>query len=192
MGLSYAYWTGQLEIRTSLSTGLINPIFIKDNVRIDVVRDDSPGQENGNNSSDGTEGLKVGFLDDHTMFITGQIEEGYTAFIHYSIANDGTLPIKYDHSILKQSVTLAASDDGALSSAGDETWSKAQMNQQAQILAPQEKIYSVQGNGKPYVQIQVSNEQGGQNINNATNEADTKVQDVRTFELHLPFDQWTR
>ena len=190
IGLSYAYWTGQLEVITTLTTGSFGPVFCKDNYSINVVRDD---QEDGNQgcadafserkkNPETLSDLKVEFLDDsQTMFITGQMEEGYTAFVNYSISNIGTIPIKYDQSQGKRSEQKDLTIQDGL---------KVQVTQQPQVIKPQEKILAEQGADNPKVQIQVSNDQGKQNVKNEMPEKDAKVTDVRTFELKLPFDQW--
>lgn len=196
MGLSYAYWTDQLNIITSLTMGSMDPIFCESfDPQVTLVRDDSPGQRNGNNSgkgnednsSDVTEEWSFEFPDDHTMVITGQIEEGYKASINYCIVNAGTIPIKYSQS--QGNDKGKGNGNGNGNGQGDLTIKnglKIEVNQQREVLEPQDRFFAENGNGNPKVQIQVANEPGGHTLSNPD------VPDRRTFELNLPFDQWTK
>jgi hypothetical protein len=178
VGLSYAYWSGQVDIITTLTTGDIDPVFCPDNYKIDIVPDGDPKQLNGNNCGNGignlpqVSNLKVEFQDEnHTMFITGQLEEGYKAFINYCIANKGTIPIKYDNQVqCKENVPEDCSQ-------GMQNGIKLEVDQASNIIMPQDEIFSKQGNGNPKLQIQAINGQG-------TNE--------RSFEIKLPFVQWNK
>lgn len=172
MGVSYAYWTDQLQIVTTLSTGGINPVFSEGNIKI--VRAD--GDENDSKST--LSNLNLELKDDnHTIVIKGDIEEGYKAIIDYGINNNGTIPIKYNqnpnNSVQQEELIV---QDGL----------KILLNQQPGIIEPKEKLLSERGNSNPKIQIQVPSQKKDISSQN------TQEQNSQSFELRLPFDQWTK
>lgn len=194
LGVSYAYWTDQLQIKTTMTTGRIKPIFNKENYWINIVQD---GSEEGNWPSwdDNKKGInesKLSKLDinfdekSQTMNIEGTLEEGYNAFIHYSVVNHGTLPIRYIENLNLKKENKKSQLEGLRMQDG----LKVQVNQQSGILDPQDKLYNDNNNGNPKIQIQASN----QSNSNALSEKKEQVSSERekyTFEINLPFQQWT-
>lgn len=209
MGLSYAYWTGQLEIKTTFTTGSINPIFnekfdYQNHTKIVPVK-----SANDNNSTENNFGLEsntefsansnsqnkeepkhgelyVTLLDDHTMSIDGWLEGGYKALINYSVSNKGTIPVKYDQSQGQKNEHEDLQIQDVL---------KVQVTQESEVIEPQGELFLEPGNGNPKVQIQVANGQDEKNKKGVQDGKDIKVEDiagVHTFELKLPFDQWTK
>jgi len=80
-GVSYAYWEQGNTIRTSASTGYINPVF--DKTSYSIVDTKGEGK------------LDISFQDDYTMIITGEVSPGFSAEINFNIANTGTIPIRF-------------------------------------------------------------------------------------------------
>lgn len=188
-GVSYACWTDRLQIKTTLETGKMNPEFCKENYWINVVRDGSdkgnyPSYDDGNKDPHGDQStlsnLDITFDDKgHTMFIKGDLEEGYKAFIHYCIVNDGTIPIKYVQSESKK-------DQHEEPKMRDDL--KVQVDQSSEILEPKEKQYSGDSNGNPKLDIQVPHLLKDKD---SYNEPSQDVTDKRSFKIQLPFVQWT-
>jgi len=191
MGVSYAYWSDQLQINTIMTTGSINPTFCKD-YRINIVRDGSekgnyPGwddDKNGNNPHDDQStlsNLDITFDEKHqTMFIEGELEEGYKAFIQYCVVNNGTIPIKYMQNESKKSQHEELKMQDGL---------KVQVNQPSKIIEPQGKLYTEHSNGNPKIQIQVPEQANGQGLSKKVEEPQAN-EDEYTFEVDLPFEQW--
>jgi len=191
MGVSYAYWTDQLQIITTLTTGNMNLAFSEDsNNTIKVVPDEQYRPSIENNRSDvkvnatPLSQLKVAYSEDHhTMYITGQIQEGYKAMINYGISNDGTIPIKYDQNQINSRVNSDLTIKQGLN---------IQVTQDPLVLNPQETIIPEQGNSRQELKIQVPTESGGQNKKISSQVKEIIVPEVHTFNLILPFAQWNK
>jgi len=192
MGVSYSYWTDQLQIDTTLKTGSINPTFCKENYWINIVRDGSekgnyPGWDDNKDGNPHDDESTLSNLDitfdekRQTMFIEGELEEGYKAFIHYCVVNNGTIPIKYMQKESKKSRHEELKMQDGL---------KVQVEQPSEILEPHEKLFTEHSNGNPKIEIQVPNQSVGKG--QSKNNEDPKVEEDRyTFEIDLPFYQWT-
>lgn len=188
-GVSYAYWNDQLQINTILKTGRIGPAFCNEDYWINIVRD---GSDKGNVPSwdDNHKGinesalsdLRIDFDDKHqTMYINGTLEEGYKAFIHYCLVNNGTIPVKYVKNISKESNQEELEIQDGL---------KVQLNQQSEVLEPQEKLYTEHSNGNPKIQVQAPNLPKEKDQLNNKDESGTEEAKY-SFEIKLPFKQWT-
>ncbi|MGE4274067.1 MAG: hypothetical protein AB7E31_14595 [Desulfitobacterium sp.] len=195
MGITYAYWDDQLVIHTKLETGNIGSAFCDENYWINIVKD---GSEQGNRPSwdDSKKGInesKISSLDitfdekRQTMNINGTLEDGHKAFIHYCVVNNGTVPIKYmkneDSDAQNQKLVM---DDGLI----------VQVQQQAKILEPQEKLLAANGNGNPKLEIQAPNQSKGkgqpQKSEQFQGTGQTQVElGTYSFAIDLPFKQWT-
>lgn len=180
MGVSYGYLNEQLQFDTTLKTGNIDPVFCNENYEIKVVRD---GHRNGSDNESSTlSDLSVSFEDrKHTMVIKGDLEEGYKAFIGYCVYNNGTIPIKYDQSQSKKAQLEELKMQDGL---------KVQVTQQSEVLEPEGKLVSIKGNGNPKLQIQVPHK--SQVRSTETDQETEQEPDDRSFELQLPFEQWTK
>lgn len=184
MGVSYAIFTNNVEITTSISTAKINPIFCSK-----YYLEDKYGNSN----------LVIKLADDnHTLRITGEVttqsnngngknKPGYEASLHYCIKNDGTVPIKFigDKSTIQSKINgsnntlvkLKDSKDNASleyeidipSDAGKSKF-KLTINQQKGILNGGDSFYSETGNPKLNIE---TTEPGEYN-----------------FEVELPFILW--
>lgn len=172
LGVGYAQWSDDLKIHTTLTMGNIDPVFCSENYRIEVIRD---GQGNEQENEPSTlSNLKVEFQDDnHTMFITGELEEGYKAFILYCVYNDGTLPIKYNQSLSQQGQHNEFIIQDGL---------KLEITQASDKLEPGEKAFSESGNSNPKIDIQIAAEPAAQTPEN------NQEPSSHFFELKLPFD----
>lgn len=187
-GISYAYWSEQLQIKTTLTTGRISPAFNNEDYWINIVRD---GSEKGNVSSwdDEQKGINESALsklditfDDEgqTMKIKGTLEEGYKAFIHYGLINNGTIPVKYIKNVAKEGKIKELKTQDSL---------RVQLNQQSEIIEPQEKLYSEHSNGNPKIQVQAPNLPNGNG--NSKKKDESKIEKANySFEIGLPFQQW--
>lgn len=194
MGMSYAYWNDQLQIKTALSTGSIASAFSDEDYWINIVQD---GSEKGNLPSwdDSKKGINESDLSDldiefdekrQTMFITGKLEEGYHAFIHYGVVNDGTIPIKYVKNISSENENKKSQFEGLRMQEG----LQVKVNQQSGILDPQDKLYSDNSNGNPGIQIQASNQSKEKSLLKKEEQTNPEGEKLK-FEINLPFIQWT-
>lgn len=194
MGMTYAYWDDQLEIRTTLQVGNIGSGFCDDNYWINIVRD---GSEKGNVPSwdDKHKGINESAISDlditfdekrQTMYINGTLEDGYKAFVHYSVVNDGTVPIKYMKNEESSDQNKLKMADGL----------RVQVQQQSKVLEPQEKLFTDNSNGNPKIDIQVPNQPKSkgqhQNSEQLQETGETQVElGTYSFAIDLPFKQWT-
>ena len=80
IGISYAYWNNGLDFKSSVSTGIIEPLFCND-YSLDII------QGNGD--------LNISIDDRATMIVEGRVYTDYKAFINYCLENEGTVPVKY-------------------------------------------------------------------------------------------------
>jgi hypothetical protein len=88
LGISYAHWDNQLDINTSISTGIMEPSFIRDyqldnngkgDLQIKFYKDSKSGKN----------------IDTYNiMEISGEVYPGYEGELTYYIENKGTIPIK--------------------------------------------------------------------------------------------------
>lgn len=194
MGMSYAYWNDQMQIKTTLSTGSIASAFSKEDCWINIVQD---GSEKGNSPSwaDNKKGINESDLSDldiefdekrQTMFITGKLEEGYNAFIHYGIVNDGPIPIKYVKNVSLENENKKSQLEGLRMQDG----LQVEVTQQSGILDPQDKLYSDNSNGNPKIHIQASNQSNGNGLLKKEEQTNPEEEKFK-FEINLPFIQWT-
>ncbi len=80
IGISYAYWNNGLDIKNSVSTGSIEPLFC-DDYTLDVIR--------------GNGDLTISIEDETTMIVEGRVYTDYKAFINYCLKNEGNVPVKF-------------------------------------------------------------------------------------------------
>jgi len=119
VGISYAHWSEQLEITSSITSGKADAIFCKD-YNLEVIR--------GNGSL--TAARQKDEYDKWTiMDVSGKVEPGYKAFLHYCVINTGTVPFVFDDQHIKL-------DNGIV----------LQLSQKSGILDPQQRFYSETGN----------------------------------------------
>ncbi|MGI1659189.1 MAG: hypothetical protein ACRKFN_09445 [Desulfitobacterium sp.] len=195
MGMTYAHWDNQLKIQTSLQTGNMDPAFCGENYWINIVGN---GSEQGNQPSwdDSEKGINESALSNldisfdekrQTMNITGTLEDGYKAFIHYAVVNDGTIPIKYAKD--------KGSDDQVKKLMMGDNF-KVKVQQQDKVLEPQEKPLTNNGNVNHKLEIQIPNQLESKGYakksEQLTETGQTHVElGTYSFEIGLPFKQWT-
>jgi len=80
IGISYANWNNGLDVKSSVFTGIIEPLFC-DEFSLDII------QGNGD--------LNISIDDRATMIVEGRVYTDYKAFINYCLKNEGTVPMKY-------------------------------------------------------------------------------------------------
>lgn len=85
VGISYAHWNDSLEINGSIITGHTNMVFDEYQF-VDIA---------------GTGGITVSFQRDDNnnqtiMNIQGRVEPGYQGKLHYSVENNGSIPVVFD------------------------------------------------------------------------------------------------
>lgn len=150
MGVSYAYWTDQLQIKTLLTTGSIAPKF--DHVWFNVVKnpDDNDGYQSWRDAEKYTDlSVDPNRSDDTTLYITGKVLEGSKVFVHYGITNDSTIPIDYV--------------DTSKAQASGNNENNLQINvsplgkDKADVIAPGESINNDDSNGNPKIFIRAGN-----------------------------------
>jgi hypothetical protein len=187
MGMSYAYWNDQLEIVTKLSTGYMKPLFDKNNsyVTIEKVSDLEDCGDDKNNWGDNEYRKDEGKLNNvdveiedkgKTMIISGQLEEGYQAIVHYSVLNQGTIPVKSvknDETITKNGLNI-------------------QLNQPSKIIKPLEKHNKEDKGVNALIEIkptEMSDSQDRHKLIKPDDHADKK--NTVKFGFDLLFKQWT-
>ncbi len=80
LGVSYAYWSDNLNMDVSMSTGYIEPYFISDDI---AISDDSEGE------------ITASIIDNDTIEITGWCYPGFQKNISLKLGNSGTIPVIY-------------------------------------------------------------------------------------------------
>lgn len=171
-GITYASWNENIKMGTSISMGSIDPLFCKSNYHLDPI---GPNRDNGE--------LIITFEDEYTMKVQGVVDNSYKAFLHYCLLNNGTVPVKFDETIINGDNVdfLTLEKDKEINDKNGHNNSngglKLQLNQQSGILLPNEsgeKNYSFNETGNPKLHIQ-ADEEG-----------------TYDFEIELLFKQFTK
>ncbi|WP_105619317.1 hypothetical protein [Vallitalea okinawensis] len=104
IGISYATWNNDLDIRASVSTGTMEPFFIEENLSTFRIMDDNT-----------QEYLDVD-IRDNKVKISGNIRSAYEDEIYIEIGDDGTIPFKFedldmiDNDEIVQSIRISDDD----------------------------------------------------------------------------------
>lgn len=77
IGVSYAAWSSSLDIKATVQTGNLDPVFCNNFYFEDVK---------------GTGNLQVRLDDKYNMYIQGEVEPGYSGTLNFFLKNEGTIP----------------------------------------------------------------------------------------------------
>lgn len=79
LGISYAYWTGNVDINNEVQTGKLDLSFVGN-----YAPEQSPEDR----------GMQVLLEDNRTINVEGVVYKGSPAYLNYQIINKGTIPSK--------------------------------------------------------------------------------------------------
>ncbi len=124
-GVSYAGWTNESKIFTTIETAQMGPAFNHTNGNLESL-----DLKNDNAC------LSVKLEDERTLNIEGTVYTNYNGTVPYSIFNNGTIPVKFRDSF----------------KSGSFNGLKIKLNQPAGVIFPEDSVNS--GIGNPSLKIQ--------------------------------------